>query len=200
MPYTPRLPLALAASVLAVACGPTDRLVELGQSGLCDPATSPDRCGAPQPGAPAGPGDPGDPCKDDRDCRAGAMCFEGSYCVGSGTLRVTLSFETDSDFDLHLLTPNGHELDYANPREEGGELDVDQCVQSCTAGEGHVENIVFAGVAPKGGYEVWVVNYDGRNRGTFRVEIETGLEVRTHTGELPAMVGASSEKFTFTLQ
>lgn len=185
----------IVASIFAAACGSSERLVDLGEV-TCEGSSPGDGCEVPGPSA---PGDPGDRCQDDRDCRPGTMCFEGSYCVGSGTLRVTLTFETDSDFDLHLVTPAGIEIDYAHPIGEGGTLDVDQCVQACAAGASHVENIVFPRIAPEGGYEAWVVNYDGRNPGSFRLEIETGAEVRTYTGALPPMVGASSERFPFTM-
>lgn len=195
MPLSFRSLPVLAASLIAAACGSSDGLIDVGN--LCQGSPSADGCQVP---APRDPGNPGDSCTDDADCRQGTICFEGSTCVGSGTLRVTLTFDTDSDFDLHLITPARSEIYYAHKEAEGGTLDVDQCVGSCTAGASHVENIVFPGVAPKGPYEVWVVNYDGRNPGSFRVEIETGSTVQTHTGALPAMVSAFSERFTFTME
>lgn len=142
-------------------------------------------------------GEPGDPCENNWDCVPGSICFNASYCVGSGSLRVTLSFETDSDFDLHVLTPGGSEIYYANERADGGFLDVDQCVGLCGT-ETHVENVVFDDTAASGTYQIWVVNYDGRAAGPFSVEVVTDAGVEDFHGTLPAEADAESERFSFT--
>lgn len=145
------------------------------------------------------PGTPGAPCTSDVDCTTpGTICYDGSYCVGSGPLRVTLSFEVDSDFDLHLRTPAENEISFSSRTVDGGNLDVDQCVQSCGY-RSHVENIVFADVAPAGRYEVWVVNYNGRSGGAFRIDVVTHGELVRFQGTLPHRAHAESERFHFTL-
>jgi hypothetical protein len=138
---------------------------------------------------------PGDPCDDSAECIPGSVCFN-KYCVGQGTLRVSLGFTVDSDFDLHVLTPLGSEIYYSNSSADGGTLDVDQCVSSCLEGP-HAENIVFDGTLPTGAYEVWVVNFDGRAAGDFTIEV-AGDVSESFSGSLPATAGAESMHFTFS--
>jgi hypothetical protein len=139
---------------------------------------------------------PGDPCDQTMECIPGSVCFN-RYCVGAGQLRISLAFTVDSDFDLHVLTPAGHEIYYSNRAADGGELDVDQCVDPCGTSE-HVENVVFGdGVLP-GQYEIWVENFTARSAGDFTIQI-AGSVMQTYTGSLPMENDASSEHFTFTL-
>lgn len=142
------------------------------------------------------PGQPGDPCTDDRDCLAGSICYDRAYCVGDGPLRVSLSFHTDSDFDVHLRTPNGHEIYFGADEADGGTLDVDQCVMPCGTGQ-HVENIVFREHAPGGEYELWVVNYNGRGGGEFRLEVAKADGDEYFHGTLPQEAYAESRRFRF---
>jgi len=136
----------------------------------------------------------GEPCTEEEECVPGSVCFN-EFCVGEGTMRVSLAFSADSDFDLHVLTPSGTEIYYGNPVAAGGELDVDQCVGTCGAGA-HVENVVFT-TAASGAYSVWVVNYDGRAAGSFNIEV-AGAVTRTFMGSLTAMADEESEHFAFT--
>jgi hypothetical protein len=143
---------------------------------------------------PGGTTDVGEPCTEEEECVPGSVCFN-EYCVGEGTMRVSLAFTADSDFDLHVLTPSNEEIYFGNPLAGGGELDVDQCVGTCGAGA-HVENIVFS-TAATGTYEVWVVNYDGRSAGTFDIEV-AGVVNQSFSGSLTATADEESEHFTFT--
>lgn len=138
---------------------------------------------------------PGEACTETEECVPGSVCFN-EFCVGAGALRVSLAFTVDSDFDLHLETPLGSHIYYANKNADGGTLDVDQCVSSCGEGS-HVENIVFDDNAPAGEYEVWVENFDGEAAGSFTIEV-AGAVNRSFSGSLPASFGASSDRFTFT--
>ena len=138
----------------------------------------------------------GEACTDSQECVPGSICYN-QFCVGDGMLRISLGFDADSDYDLHVVTPYGNEIYYGNPYADGGELDVDQCISSCGFGS-HVENIVFADSAPSGEYLVWVVNYDGRGSGSFEVLVDTG-GAEVFGGSLPAEYGASSETFAFSL-
>ena len=144
------------------------------------------------------PGQPGDPCLFTSDCQEGSIRFAEAYCVGEGPLRVSLSFDTDSDFDLHVLTPSGLEIYYATDSGDGGTLDVDQCVSPCGIG-GHVENIVFRDSAPSGPYQVWVVNYDGRASGGFRVEVVMDGARREFTERSRPRILLASQRFRFTV-
>jgi hypothetical protein len=138
---------------------------------------------------------PGDPCLQTMECIPGSVCFN-RYCVGAGRLRISLAFTVDSDFDLHVLTPAGNEIYFASRSFDGGELDVDQCVDTCGTSE-HVENVVFGDTVLPGQYEVWVENFTARSAGDFTIQI-AGDVTQTFTGSLPMEDDAASEHFTFT--
>jgi hypothetical protein len=140
----------------------------------------------------------GESCVTDADCVAGTIC-EDSTCVGTGPLRITLHFQIDSDFDLHVLTPYGNEICFATDAADGGVLDVDQCVTPCGVGN-HIENVVFSDKANPGRYRVWVVNYNGRGAGDFDIEVvRDGASLR-FTGSLPAERNSESRHFPFTVE
>lgn len=147
---------------------------------------------------PTGSGDKGsgEACTATEECIPGHACFNG-FCVGEGSLRISLSFTTDADFDLHVLTPNASEIYYGNRDADGGTLDVDQCVSSCGS-EAHVENVYWTDAAPSGVYEVWVVNYGGRAEGSFTIEVAGGTS-QNYSGSLAAVSGEESTRFTFSL-
>lgn len=139
----------------------------------------------------------GMPCTPQDACVPGSECFNGT-CVGTGTLRVSLAFDTIGDYDLHVLTPGGNEIYYGSRTADGGTLDVDQCAGPCDPGVTHVENVVFDATALSGNYEVWVVNFDGESAGPFTIEV-AGDVTQTFTGSLTATGGEESERFMFTL-
>ncbi|MBN2193763.1 MAG: hypothetical protein JW751_13185 [Polyangiaceae bacterium] len=66
----------------------------------------------------------GDPCAETQERVPASICF-AEYCVGQGTLRVSLGFSVDSGYDLHVLTPGGTEIYFGARTGGGGELDVD---------------------------------------------------------------------------
>jgi hypothetical protein len=141
-------------------------------------------------------------CEGKGACDPGFLCFEDTWCVAEGALRISLSFDVDSDFDLHVISPDGQEIFWNNRAAGGGELDVDQCVNACGTGP-HVENVYFANEPSDGTYEIYVLNYSGagmapRAGGPFRIEMAAGDQLATVTGSLEAEVGAESERFTLT--
>ena len=81
--------------------------------------------------------------------------------VGSGDVQVSLSWNIDSDVDLHVVDPNGHEIYYGRPSVlSGGQLDLDSN-PSCNIDGIRNENIRWpAGRAPRGTYIVRVDYYD----------------------------------------
>ncbi len=141
--------------------------------------------------------DPNAECNEPKDCSREQTCFEGT-CVGTGEFRISLSWQFVSDLDLHVRTPEGVEIWFEQPNTGGGRLDVDDCVSgSCRNNLGvHVENVFFAENAPRGTYEIWVVNFDGRRGGTFGIEVEgvDGFD-KTFADEIP---GTQAESSTFT--
>lgn len=131
------------------------------------------------------------------DCGADQTCFEGT-CVGSGELRVSLSWQVVSDFDLHVITPQNVHISFENTVAGGGVLDVDDCVGDCANNDGiHVENIFFPDDPPRGTYQVWVHNFDGRRAGEFNVTV-TGAANTSFSGSLPSS-SQSSPRFEFTV-
>jgi uncharacterized protein YfaP (DUF2135 family) len=145
------------------------------------------------PQAPGGPR--GSACAVVGECGADSTCYFGT-CVGEGALRISLRWTASVDFDLHVLTPNGWEVYYANPRLDGAQLDVDDCIaEDCREPTGtHVENIYFSESPPLGAYSVWAENYDGAAAGDFTIETSLG---DTMTGTLPAESGTASEALEF---
>ena len=142
-------------------------------------------------------GRPGDPCNGTVDCTPGSICWN-RICVTEGTLRFSLAWTVTSDFDLHVLTPLGSEIYYANHTADGGQLDVDDCVSACRNPAGtHVENIYWAATPPSGTYTVWVENYDGESEGTYTIEV-AGATGGPFTGTLPATSGVESTRHTVT--
>jgi len=97
--------------------------------------------------------------------------------VGTGDVQVTLSWDVDSDVDLHVVEPNGEELYYGRPRSgSGGELDLDSNA-GCVIDHVRNENITWPiGRAPRGSYSVRVDYWDscGVPRTNFTVRINSG--------------------------
>jgi len=81
--------------------------------------------------------------------------------VGVGDVQVTLSWDADSDTDLHVVDPAGEEIFYAHRRSaSGGPLDLDSNA-GCTIDGVRNENITWpVGRAPRGHYIVRVDYWD----------------------------------------
>ncbi|CAE7227441.1 unnamed protein product [Symbiodinium sp. CCMP2592] len=80
-----------------------------------------------------------------------------------GVLVASLSWTSADDLDLHMLLPGGQEISYRHKTAEGGELDVDMCVQGKHGGncaDRPVENIVFQDEPPAGRYKIFVQNFN----------------------------------------
>ena len=135
-------------------------------------------------------------CNGPRECPEGATCFEG-VCVGTGALRVSLSWDYVSDLDLYVLTPAGDQISFENQNAGGGVLDVDDCVGGGCLDNSmtHVENIFFPMQPPVGEYRVWINNFDGRRGGPFEIQV-SGETSATFTGTMPASA-VDSQVFTF---
>lgn len=145
------------------------------------------------------PSTSGQSCSDDLDCGAGAVCYQGT-CVGEGALRFSLSWDLDTDYDLHVMTPGGVHISYSQPSAAGGVLDVDDCVASIcrVAGGTHVENIFFAVAPASGVYEYWADNFSGELTGRFELEVSAdGRVVATKSGTLPLLDPAESPHYTY---
>jgi len=81
--------------------------------------------------------------------------------VGTGDVQVNVSWDVDSDVDLHVLDPAGEEIYYGNRNSaSGGQLDLDSNA-ACSLDHKRAENITWpAGKAPSGTYHVLVDYWD----------------------------------------
>ncbi|MEM6990969.1 MAG: hypothetical protein AAF721_10740 [Myxococcota bacterium] len=127
-----------------------------------------------------------DECVENMECAENEACFEG-VCVGSGSLRFSLSWTVATDFDLHVVAPTGEHIHFAVPFTYFGHLDVDDCVSSeCFDQDGtHVENIFFEDNAPRGTYQVWVQNFNGDRAGEYEIDV-VGEVNRSLSGNVSA--------------
>lgn len=128
--------------------------------------------------------DPDAECQVPEDCGDDQTCYQG-VCVGTGSVRVSLSWNVVTDLDLHVLTPSGEWISYQNPLTNYGQLDVDDCVAgNCINQDGtHVENVFLDANAPRGTYGVMVVNFDGREGADYAVEVAGDVSAQ-YTGFL----------------
>ena len=117
-------------------------------------------------------------------------------------VRASLIWDNRNDLDLHIITPRGEHIYYANKRSTcSGWLDVDMNVRGETTKP--VENIRWArGVAQRGPYRVYVQNYrfhePSQGPTAFKVELEIGGEVCHFEGEMAAArTGAASDVTVF---
>jgi hypothetical protein len=73
--------------------------------------------------------------------------------VGTGEIQVSVSWDADSDVDLHVIDPDGDEVFYGQTTtESGGTLDLDSN-PGCSLDGVNNENITWAS-APRGTYTV----------------------------------------------
>lgn len=182
------------------------RFIDLDSDGFMDgldseePEPEPEPDPDPDPNWPDGPS--GSQCDNDEDCGPGYKCWN-HVCVGEGRLRFSLMWISETDFDLHVVTPDGFEIYYGRPNADGGELDVDDCIGGGCArpGEIHVENIYFQDSPSEGEYQYWVHNYQGTISGEYRLEVYVdGVLVQESSGVLPASDVNSDPigKYTYT--
>ena len=126
------------------------------------------------------------------------MTLPPDIVVGTGDVQVTLIWDNDSDFDLHVFDPDGTEIYFAaTTSPSGGMLDRDD-VPPCGDNSTHVENIFWpTGGAPSGTYTYFVRHF--RSCGaeqSFQLTVTIGGEqVIVEQGTLAG--GEDSEPGTF---
>lgn len=102
-------------------------------------------------------------------------------------IRCSLIWENYTDLDLHVRTPRGEEIYYADKRGScGGWLDVDMNAGGRVS-MSPVENIRWSnGGAREGRYRFFVHNFSERGNGVtpFKVELEVNGKIYTFNGEL----------------
>ena len=111
--------------------------------------------------------------------------------VGStGPIQVSISWDTDTDVDLHVVDPDGDEIYYASPESDtGGELDLDSNA-ACGIDGINNENITWSDDdSPASGEYIVRVDYwdacdfEGTTSYVVTVRVE-GQPTRTFTGTL----------------
>ncbi len=106
--------------------------------------------------------------------------------VGTGDVQVTLSWDANSDVDLHVVAPNGEEIYFGNPDgANGGTLDLDSNA-GCNIDGVRNENITWpSGQAPAGTYIVRVDYWDscGVPETNYTVRVNNGGQVQVVTGQ-----------------
>jgi hypothetical protein len=141
-------------------------------------------------------------CDNANQCVPGNSCVEG-FCLGRESLKITLTFTADTNFTIYVTTPVGNTIGPSTTRElavDGGFFDMDQCRYACTAGEQHVEEIVFPEFAYSGTYEAYVVNHDGRSAGEFNIRaVFEGVQVTSIYGILGSEPQEQSPTFSFSI-
>lgn len=79
--------------------------------------------------------------------------------VGTGELQVSLSWDSPTDVDLHVVEPGGEEIFYgADVSSSGGELDLDSNA-ACAMDHVNNENVTYEGVDPPSGEYIVRVDY-----------------------------------------
>ena len=105
--------------------------------------------------------------------------------VGTGDVQVTLSWDADSDVDLHVVAPGGDEIYYGRRQSSsGGQLDLDSNA-ACDIDGVRNENITWpVGRAPRGQYTVRVDYWSscGVARTNYTVRVNNGGDVQIFTG------------------
>lgn len=80
--------------------------------------------------------------------------------VGSGDIQVSVSWDAQSDVDLHLVLPDASEIYWANPTASNGTLDLDSNA-GCSIDGVRNENITWpSATPPTGTYTVRVDYWD----------------------------------------
>lgn len=171
---------------------------------------------------PRGTAQPGDMCSVDNDCAVGFVCNDAT-CQQTDPYRISLTWEVDTDFDLHVVTPNGRELYFDRDNEQawlgGDDCGADNCIDvdgihaehaflraidpplvDVDAGDTDAGDNVTRMPAPLR-YEYWADNYGCKRAGDFTLTVVAldGTVRATQTGTLEARC-VESAHFTFTIE
>jgi hypothetical protein len=105
--------------------------------------------------------------------------------ASTGDIQVALSWNTQTDVDLHVVDPRGEEVYWANPTSaSGGRLDLDSNA-GCSIDNKNNENIRWPAPAPVGTYTVRVDYWSNCNvtgTTTYSVVVNNGGSSTVFTG------------------
>ena len=106
--------------------------------------------------------------------------------VGTGDVQVTLTWNTDTDLDLHVVDPSGQEVYFGNTSvPSGGNLDLDSN-PGCSLDNVGKENILWpVGQAPRGTYIVRVDYWSscGIEETDYTVLVKNSGDVQIFSGQ-----------------
>ncbi len=119
--------------------------------------------------------------------------------LGTGDVRVNLTWTGDCDLDLHVVDPTGFEISYGDPTSpSGGQLEVDEIPDPGQTGP-HFESIFWpTGGAPRGTYTAYVRDLGGYSSSACDYSMQAlvnGVEVGGSSGTLS---GTNSPETVFT--
>ncbi len=119
-----------------------------------------------------------------------------SLNAGVGQITVSMLWDSDDDLDLHMYTPDGSEIYYANTSAGGGTLDIDANVGGRTM-DNPIENIFFED-PEEGTYVVFIRDYSDRSDGptNYIVRVTVGDQSQTFEGTIDGS-GTDIEIITF---
>ena len=105
--------------------------------------------------------------------------------VGTGDIQISLSWDVDSDVDLHVVDPSGEEIYYAHRQSvSNGSLDLDSNA-GCDLDHKRNENVTWpTGRAPRGSYTVRVDYWSNCQAAqtNYTVRIINGSDAQIVTG------------------
>lgn len=106
--------------------------------------------------------------------------------AGNGIITVTLTWDGQTDVDLHAFEPGGTHVYYGNKTGDSGFLDVDNVF-----GFGPEHYYVGCDTVQTGTYRVGVNYYNGFAPETAHIQIAAGLVSRSFDIHLPVALGSS---------
>jgi hypothetical protein len=113
----------------------------------------------------------------------------GTRQVGAGTLQFSLSWDTATDVDLHVVEPGGSEIFWAaRTSSSGGQLDLDSNA-GCAIDHVNNENVTWGSHAPPSGSYVVRVDYwsaCGSNPANYVLTVNNCGQVQTFSGSFAA--------------
>lgn len=99
----------------------------------------------------------------------------------TGDVQFSLAWNTHTDLDLHVVTPQGVRIHYRDRKSPcNGKLDVDQNAKSDKLTETPVENVRWIKHSPAGRFTVWVHLFQRRSnqrRANFEIMGKTGAKI-----------------------
>ena len=149
-------------------------------------------------------------CSGSGSCGLNKACFENN-CLNTGTVKVTLSWTSQTDLDLYVKAPSGKTLSLDNPFLEGGRLQAECEKKECRddqvaerdASYPHVEHVAYSydTKVQTGRYRVWVKNFDGFQSARFKLIFEDPSGKKTvKNATISQTKGAKSTTYSFTVK